>query len=112
MLKIRHIAKLSNDVMGKCYNNNLKMKLKKTKTKSKYQWSKLRALITGILFWPLIIFSQNLTSSTNINIIKTWPQQPGGYTYPININIIVPTGAVPQGDSPYVYYFMAMEVMV
>ncbi len=45
-------------------------------------------------------FSQNLTSGTNISIIKTWLQQPNGYTYPIKIAI--PTGTVPQEGFPVV----------
>ncbi len=61
----------------------------------------LRILITILIFFPLITFAQigqNLTSSTNISIVKTWSQQPAGYTYPMNI--LVPTGSVPLGGFP------------
>jgi poly(3-hydroxybutyrate) depolymerase len=39
-----------------------------------------------------------LTASSNIDITKSWSQQPNGYKYPINI--LVPDGAVPTGGFP------------
>lgn len=47
---------------------------------------------------PILILAQQLTSSSNIIISKTWSQEPSGYTYPISIS--VPSGAVPQGGFP------------
>lgn len=58
----------------------------------------LEVLGIALLCCPLFGFSQNLTSSTNINITKSWYQQPNGYAYPINI--FVPSVAVPQGGFP------------
>lgn len=58
----------------------------------------MRPLLYIFLYFPLLVISQNLTSTTNINITKTWSQEPGGYSYPININI--PTGTVPQDGFP------------
>jgi poly(3-hydroxybutyrate) depolymerase len=58
----------------------------------------LKALFTILIFCPIILLSQNLTSNTNINITKSWPQQPNGYTYPLNI--FVPPGPAPQGGFP------------
>lgn len=39
-----------------------------------------------------------LTNESNINITKTWSQEPSGYTYPIDIH--VPTGDVPADGFP------------
>lgn len=50
------------------------------------------------LLLPIFAFSQDLTETSTINITKTWPQEPNGYTYPISIH--VPTGAVPENGFP------------
>lgn len=42
--------------------------------------------------------AQVLTNNTNINITKSWSQEPAGHTYPIFIS--VPAGTVPQGGFP------------
>ena len=41
------------------------------------------------------ITAQPLTNNTNINITKTWFQEPQGFTYPMSIH--VPDGGTPQG---------------
>jgi poly(3-hydroxybutyrate) depolymerase len=58
----------------------------------------MRTLLYIFLFFPTLGFSQNLTSSTNINITKSWFQEPSGYSYPMNIK--VPTGTVPPNGFP------------
>ena len=57
---------------------------------------KIIALIAAMS--PILILAQQLTSSSNIIISKSWSQEPSGYTYPISIS--VPSGAVPQGGFP------------
>ena len=37
-----------------------------------------------MLLFPTFIISQNLTSSSNLDITKTWHQEPNGYTYSID----------------------------
>ena len=54
-----------------------------------------------ILFVQVIIspvFSQNLTSTTNLDISLSWSQEPQGYTFPVEV--FVPTGTPPQGGFP------------
>jgi len=58
----------------------------------------MKILLYIFLYFPLFVVSQNLTSTTNINISKSWSQEPGGYSYPISINI--PTGIVPPDGFP------------
>jgi len=58
----------------------------------------MKTLLFLLLCFPLFGVSQNLTSTTNINITKSWSQEPGGYTYPMNIE--VPTGTVPANGFP------------
>jgi len=58
------------------------------------QWQYLIAA----LFLPSFIFSQSLSSTSTINITKTWPQETAGYTYPLDI--YVPDGPVPAGGFP------------
>lgn len=55
-------------------------------------------LFTVLITNPFIGISQNLTSSTDINITKSWSQEPNGYTYPINIH--VPPGPAPEDGFP------------
>ena len=31
--------------------------------------------------------AQQLTNNTSINITKSWPQQPNGFTYPLEISV-------------------------
>ncbi len=58
----------------------------------------LRGIFVAFMFLPLLGFAQNLTNTSAINISKSWSQEPGGYTYPMDIR--VPTGAVPQDGFP------------
>ncbi len=58
----------------------------------------MRILLSLFLCLPLFGISQNLTSNTNIEITKTWPQEPNGYTYPMNV--MVPTGTAPLDGFP------------
>jgi len=58
----------------------------------------MKTLLFLLLCFPLFGVSQILTSTTNINITKSWYQEPGGYTYPMNIE--VPTGTVPANGFP------------
>jgi poly(3-hydroxybutyrate) depolymerase len=57
-----------------------------------------KLLFIALIYLPTFAFSQVLTNNTSISITKTWPSQPSGYTYPINI--LVPQGAVPQDGFP------------
>ena len=56
----------------------------------------MRTLLYIFLCFPILSVSQNLESTTNINIIKSWSQEPSGYSYPMNINvtagIVLPNG--------------------
>lgn len=58
----------------------------------------MRSLLYIFLCFPVLSVSQNLESTTNINIIKSWSQEPNGYSYPMNIN--VPAGTVPPNGFP------------
>jgi poly(3-hydroxybutyrate) depolymerase len=58
----------------------------------------MRTLLYIFLCFPILSVSQNLESTTNINIIKSWSQEPSGYSYPMNIN--VPVGIVPPNGFP------------
>ena len=58
----------------------------------------MRTLLYIFLCFPILGVSQNLESTTNINIIKSWFQEPNGYSYPMNIN--VPAGTVPPNGFP------------
>ena len=40
-----------------------------------------------LLLFLTIIYSENLTNSSVINITKIWPQEPSGWTYPIYIKV-------------------------
>ncbi len=55
-------------------------------------------LLVVLIGMPFKGVAQILTSSTIINISKSWYQQPGGYTYPIKI--LVPPGPVPLEGFP------------
>ena len=57
-----------------------------------------KLLFIALIYLPINGFSQILTNNTSISIIKKWPSQPSGYTYPINI--LAPQGAVPNGGFP------------
>ena len=46
----------------------------------------------------MLMFSQELTNSTQINISKIWSQEPLGWTYPIAIN--VPNIDIPENGLP------------
>jgi poly(3-hydroxybutyrate) depolymerase len=59
---------------------------------------KMRTLLYIFLCFPILGVSQNLESTTNINITKSWSQEPSGYSYPMNIN--VPAGIVPPNGFP------------
>lgn len=58
----------------------------------------MRTLLYIFLCFPILGVSQNLESTTNINITKSWSQEPSGYSYPMNIN--VPSGIVPPNGFP------------
>jgi len=58
----------------------------------------MRTLLYIFLCFPILGVSQNLESTTNINITKSWSQEPSGYSYPMNIN--VPAGIVPPNGFP------------
>jgi poly(3-hydroxybutyrate) depolymerase len=58
----------------------------------------MRNIIIIILSFPIIVNAQQLTNNTNINITKSWSQQPNGYNYPIDIS--VPTGNIPSNGYP------------
>jgi poly(3-hydroxybutyrate) depolymerase len=58
----------------------------------------MRTLLYIFLCFPILGVSQNLESATNINITKSWSQEPSGYSYPMNIN--VPAGIVPPNGFP------------
>ncbi|MFT6802571.1 MAG: poly(3-hydroxybutyrate) depolymerase [Salibacteraceae bacterium] len=58
----------------------------------------MRTLLYIFLCFPILSVSQNLESTTNINIIKSWSQEPSGYRYPMNIN--VPVGTAPLNGFP------------
>ncbi len=51
-----------------------------------------------LLILPGWAYSQVLSNTTNINIIKTWDQEPNGWAYPMSIH--VPEGDVPAGGFP------------
>jgi len=57
-----------------------------------------KILLILLTFLPLFAIAQNLTNTSNLNITKTWSQEPNGYTYPVRVN--VPMGAVPQNGFP------------
>ena len=59
---------------------------------------KMRTLLYIFLCFPILGVTQNLESTTNINITKSWSQEPNGYSYPMNIN--VPAGIVPPNGFP------------
>ncbi|MFT5834930.1 MAG: poly(3-hydroxybutyrate) depolymerase [Cognaticolwellia sp.] len=69
-----------------------------TKTSTTIKIKKMRILLCIFLYFPILGISQNLTSTTNINITKSWSQEPSGYSYPMNIK--VPTGDVPPNGFP------------
>jgi poly(3-hydroxybutyrate) depolymerase len=58
----------------------------------------MRTILYIFLLISTLGFSQNLTSTTNINITKSWSQEPGGYNYPMNIR--VPIGTAPPNGFP------------
>ena len=58
----------------------------------------MRTLLYIFLYFPFFAVSQNLTSTSNINITKAWSQEPAGYSYPISIKI--PTGIAPPDGFP------------
>jgi poly(3-hydroxybutyrate) depolymerase len=58
----------------------------------------MRTLLYIFLCFPILSVSQDLESTTNINIIKSWSQEPSGYSYPMNIT--VPAGTVPPNGFP------------
>jgi poly(3-hydroxybutyrate) depolymerase len=58
----------------------------------------MRTLLYLFLCFPILSVSQNLESTTTININKSWSQEPSGYSYPMNIN--VPVGSVPPNGFP------------
>tara|TARA_Y100000766_G_scaffold284328_1_gene302473 strand:- start:1105 stop:2241 length:1137 start_codon:yes stop_codon:yes gene_type:complete len=59
---------------------------------------KIKIIVYILIYFPILTISQSLTSSTSIDITKFWHQEPGGYTYPINI--FVPEGDIPDGGFP------------
>lgn len=58
----------------------------------------MKTLLVLLLCFPLLAIAQNLTTTTNINITKSWSQEPNGYTYPMHIK--VPTGTAPANGFP------------
>lgn len=54
------------------------------------------------LIWGLALFyfagAQTLSNSTQINIVKAWPQEPSGWLYPIAVYI--PPGTTPTAGFP------------
>lgn len=57
-----------------------------------------KVILTLLAFFPLWTVAQVLTNTSNLNITKTWSQEPNGYTYPMGIR--VPAGTVPQDGFP------------
>ena len=49
-------------------------------------------------FLPTLMIAQTLSTTTAIDITKTWSQAPNGWTYPISIKI--PTATMPTGGYP------------
>ena len=60
----------------------------------------MKILIQLLLIISVLSYSnaQNLTQLTNLNITKSWYQQPNGYIYPVAID--VPTNPVPDDGYP------------
>jgi poly(3-hydroxybutyrate) depolymerase len=81
-----YVCKPPNATFG-IQNCNTQLKIKK-----------MKLLVYLFLCFSMLGFSQNLTSTTTIDITKFWDQEPNGYSYPMNIK--VPTGAVPPNGFP------------
>ena len=47
----------------------------------------MKTIILFNLLFTIMLYSEELTNSTQINISKTWPQEPFGWIYPIDINV-------------------------
>ena len=60
----------------------------------------MKILIQLLLIISVLSYSnaQNLTQFTNLNITKSWYQQPNGYIYPVDIDI--PTNPMPDDGYP------------
>ncbi|MCH2044881.1 MAG: T9SS type A sorting domain-containing protein [Saprospiraceae bacterium] len=58
----------------------------------------MKKILVILLFLPMMASSQNLTNNTNIEITKSWSQEPNGYTYPIAIE--VPSSSIPTTGYP------------
>ena len=58
----------------------------------------LTILSTLCLFTQAQALAESLTDGSEIEITKTWSQEPGGWTYPMSIR--VPDGPVPDGGHP------------
>ena len=58
----------------------------------------MKKLSVLLLIVPIIVNAQILTNNTTINLTKSWPQQPNGYTYPVDI--YVPTVNTPSNGHP------------
>ena len=46
----------------------------------------MKKIILFNLLFTIMLYSEELTNSTQINISKTWSQEPFGWVYPIDIN--------------------------
>lgn len=57
-----------------------------------------KGILATLLFLPLFSLGQLLTNGSNLNITKTWSQEPNGHTFPVSI--LVPPGTVPQSGFP------------
>ena len=58
----------------------------------------MKSILVFTLFLPVFLFGQVLTNSSNLDISKTWSQEPGGWTY--NIDISVPSEEAPSNGFP------------
>ena len=60
----------------------------------------MKILIQLVLIFSVLSYSnaQSLTQSTNLNITKSWYQQPNGYIYPVFLDI--PTNPMPDDGYP------------
>ena len=60
----------------------------------------LKTLIVGLLALVLGLpaSAEDLTDTTDINITRSWSQQPGGWTYPMSIRM--PNAEAPAGGYP------------
>lgn len=53
----------------------------------------MKHLLLLFIFCPIVLFSQDLTNATNLDITKSWEQEPQGWTYSVSVH-------VPEVSSP------------